>query len=36
MMKNLVISQKIQKKLNEKHDVSVNEVHQCFENRENG
>lgn len=36
MMENLVISQNIQKKLNEKHGVSVNQVYQCFENREEG
>ncbi len=35
-MKNLVISQKIESKLAEKHQVRPSEVRQCFENREAG
>ena len=32
-MKNLVISQKIEEKLANKHHVRTSEVRQCFENR---
>lgn len=35
-MQNLIISQKIETKLANKHQVRTSEVRQCFENRENG
>jgi hypothetical protein len=35
-MENLLISQKVQQKLQEKHHLTVDDVRQCFANREGG